>query len=85
MFTAEEAKGYADAVFDQKLRDLVANAKGETAAYYKVWWGDEKGSMEFRCNMIAQALKARGFKVTEIRDLDSFRFAEVHLSWADEQ
>lgn len=84
MFTAKDAQAYADATFDQKLRNIVADAKGETHAYYKVYWDEGRGSMSFRCEMIADGLRARGFKVTEIRDLGSFRFAEVHFSWADD-
>lgn len=78
MFTAKSARAIQQKTFDQQLENLVREAGKDTSAYVKVWWGDK---MEERANAIAADLKERGFTVTDIRDLDSFRFAEVHFTW----
>jgi 3-methyladenine DNA glycosylase Tag len=77
MFTAQMARNKKYKSFDQQLIELVDEAEGNTA-FVKVFWGP---AMERRANEISASLKERGFKVIEIRDLDSFRFAEVHFSW----
>lgn len=78
MFTAKDARSIQHKTFDQQLEDRVREAGDGKSAYVKVWWGHK---MEERAKAIAADLKERGFTVTEIRDLDSFRFAEVHFTW----
>lgn len=81
IFTANDARGWPDDNFDQKLRNIVAEAKGETSAIYKVYRKDVRGNFESKCNLIADELIARGFKFDKIRWMGAFRFAEVHFSW----
>ena len=81
MFTADMARESNKADFDELLKQLVANAKPNTESYMKIWYG---AAMEQRANAVADMLKQRGFKDVEVRDLDSFRFAEVHFSWRDD-
>lgn len=80
MFTAEMARSIVINDFDEHLKAIVEDAKPETQAYIKVYWGP---NMERRAEVVSAKLQSRGFRVTEIRDLDSFRFAEVHFSWGD--
>lgn len=82
MFTANMARESNKADFDELLKQLVDDAYPNTSTYMKIWYGAAMGR---RANEAAHKLMHRGFKVTEIRDLDSFRFAEVHFSWADEE
>lgn len=83
MFTADKARAFEASSLDDEIAELVHEAYPASCAYYKVWWEDSSDSrpMDVRAKAIAAALTIRGFKVTEIRDLDSFRFAEVHFSW----
>lgn len=87
MFTADKARNLESGRLDDEIAELVDEAYPASCTYYKVWWEDASDlrPMEVRAKTIAAALTIRGFKVTEIRDLDSFRFAEVHFSWADEE
>lgn len=81
MFTANDArkmKKMNDYSFDIKLKQLVSDAGDEKSSYVKIYWGPH---MERRAECMSAELQSRGFTVTEIRDLDSFRFAEVHFTW----
>lgn len=82
MFTADNARNIERDTFDRKIEELVRDARPRQQSYYNVYWED--GQMAERANRAADMLKERGFKVTAITDLDSFRFAEVHFSWADD-
>lgn len=86
MFTADKARAFEASNLDDEISELVHEAYPSSCAYYKVWWEDASDSrpMDVRAKAIAAALTIRGFKVTEMRDLDSFRFAEVHFSWDKE-
>lgn len=79
MFTAENARNLERDTFDRKIEQLVREARPHDSSYYRVYWED--GRMRERAARAAEMLKERGFVVTEIRDLDSFRFAEVHFTW----
>ena len=83
MFTADKAREVGASALDDEIAELVHEAYPASRAYYKVWWQDshDQRSMDVRAKEIAIALAARGFKIIETRDLDSFRFAEVHFSW----
>lgn len=85
MFTADKARNVESGRLDDEIAELIHEAYPASCTYYKVWWEDASDlrPMEVRAKAIAAALTIRGFKVTEIRDLDSFRFAEVHFSWGD--
>lgn len=78
MFTANDARKMHDNSLDAMLKDLVSNAGEKKRAYVKIYWGPK---MERRAECMSAELQSRGFTVTEIRDLDSFRFAEVHFTW----
>ncbi|WP_423156482.1 hypothetical protein [Stenotrophomonas maltophilia] len=84
MFTADMARMVDSNAFDEQIAQLVADAYPEPRAYYKVWWEDSNDRdrpMNIRAMEAALALRQRGFEVTEIRDLGSFRYAEVHFNW----
>lgn len=85
MFTAEKASNVESGRLDDEIAELVHEAYPASCTYYKVWWEDASDlrPMDVRAKAISDALTLRGFKVTEIRDLDSLRFAEVHFSWGD--
>lgn len=84
MFTADMARMVNSNAFDEQIAQLVADAYPRSSAYYKVWQEDSEDRerpMDVRAMEAAFALRQRGFEVTEIRDLGSFRYAEVHFNW----
>lgn len=81
MFTADMARASDGSQFDDELKALVADAWPAMTTYMKVWYGP---NLSKRANEAADKLMQRGFKVTGIHDLDSFRFAEVHFSWGED-
>lgn len=83
MFTADKARDIRNRSFDSELEKLVREAHPHTRAYYRVHW-DEHGSRmhaHARAQEVADWLRLRGFTVLGTKDLDSYRFAEVHFSW----
>lgn len=79
MFTADKARNIERSTFDRKIEELVREAYPDLKSYYKVYWED--GRMEERAKRAAEMLRERGFTVTGIDDLGSYRFAEVHFTW----
>lgn len=79
MFTADKARNVELDLFDRKIEQLVHEARPHQKSYYKVFWED--GAMEERAKRVAEMLRKRGFTVTGIEDLGSYRFAEVHFTW----
>lgn len=78
MFTADNARSGRNP-FDRQIEKLVCEAFPDQKSHYKVYWED--GRMEERAKRVAELLRERGFTVTGIEDLGSYRFAEVHFTW----
>lgn len=86
MYTADMARKRRTLSIDNLIEQAVKDAGGAeaTESYIQVYWDpDCMHSMAFRTGQLAAALSMRGFEVTAIKDLESFRFAEVHFSWAN--
>lgn len=85
MFTAADARKADNQTFDEHLASVVRDAPPGRSAYIQVYYDEYGAKMEHRAKEVAAMLKERGFTKIEIRDLDSFRFAEVHFSWGEEE
>lgn len=85
MFTAKMAQVDADNSFDDDLRREVKEAYPTTRAYIKVRYFCDSGlSQRARTDQVVDALHVRGFRVLQVKDPDSMRYAEVHFSWGDD-
>lgn len=85
MFTAADARKVDTKTFDEMLASVVRDAPPGRSTYIPVYYEDYGANMDSRTKEVAAMLKERGFTNIEIRDLDSFRYAEVHFSWAEEE
>lgn len=85
MFTVNDARKIESQSFDEHIASLVRDAPPGRSTYVPIYYDEYGGKLENRAKEVAAMLKERGFTNIEIRDLDSYRFAEVHFSWGTEE